>query len=91
MIQLALPLVQRRLESLGLHPKLRPARGGLAGRWITDEGNVILDCFCGAIPDPAKTAAEIRAIVGVAEHGLFLNMATLALVAGENGVEELRP
>ena len=99
-IQLALPLVQRRLEALGLNPKLRPARpgqGDLVGSvapikpWITDEGNVILDCFCGAIPDPAKTAAEIRAIVGVVEHGLFLNMATLALVAGENGVEELHP
>ncbi len=93
-IQLALPLVQRRLEALGLHPKLRSFREGhgqLGGPWITDEGNVILDCFCGAIPDPAKTAAEIRAIVGVVEHGLFLNMATLALVAGEDGVEELRP
>ncbi len=90
-IQLALPLVERRLTALGLHPKLRPARGAAPGPWITDEGNVILDCHCGAIPDPVRTAAEIRAIVGVVEHGLFLNMATLALVAGEHGVEELRP
>ncbi len=89
-IQLALPLVQRKLEALGLHPSLRPARNG-TGPWITDEGNVILDCHCGAIPDPEKTAAEIRAIVGVVEHGLFLKMATLALVAGEDGVKELRP
>lgn len=86
----ALPLVQRKLEALGLNPKLRPARNG-KGPWITDEGNLILDCYCGAIPDPAKTAAEVRAIIGVVEHGLFLNMATLALVAGESGVEELRP
>ena len=89
-IQLALPLVQRRLQALGLKPTLRPARQG-EGPWITDEGNVILDCHCGAIPDPETTAAQIREIVGVVEHGLFLNMATLALVAGENGVEELRP
>jgi Flp pilus assembly pilin Flp len=27
----------------------------------------------------------------VVEHGLFLGMATLALVAGENGVSEVRP
>ena len=86
----ALPLVQRKLESLGLNPKLRPARNA-EGPWITDEGNLILDCFCGAIPDPAKTAAEVRSIVGVVEHGLFLNMATLALIAGEEGVRELRP
>ena len=92
-IQLALPLVERRLQALGLNPTLRPARNaaGPEKPWITDEGNLILDCHCGAIPDPEKTAAEIRAIVGVVEHGLFLNMATLALVAGEGGVEELRP
>lgn len=89
-IQLALPLVTRRLEELGLKPTLRPARNG-AGPWITDEGNVILDCHCGVIEDPEVTAAEIRSIVGVVEHGLFLGMATLALVAGEGGVRELRP
>ncbi len=89
-IQLALPLVQRRLEGMGLNPKLRPARNS-SGPWITDEGNLILDCHCGAIPDPEALAAELDGMVGVVEHGLFLNMATLALVAGENGVDELRP
>jgi ribose 5-phosphate isomerase A len=57
----------------------------------TDEGNYILDCACGRIEDPEVLAAEIRSIVGVVEHGLFLGMATLALVAGDNGVTELRP
>ncbi|MGI4829670.1 MAG: ribose-5-phosphate isomerase RpiA [Janthinobacterium lividum] len=89
-IPLALPLVERRLNELGLNPKLRPARN-IAGPWITDEGNLILDCFCGVIADPARIATEIRSIVGVVEHGLFLNMATLALVAGEDGVQELHP
>lgn len=89
-IQLALPLVERRLHDLGLNPTLRPARNA-AGPWITDEGNLILDCHCGTIADPERTAAQIRAIIGVVEHGLFLNMATLALVAGEAGVQELRP
>jgi ribose 5-phosphate isomerase A len=88
-IQLALPLVQRRLDALGLHPKKRTHQDG--SDYITDEGNFILDCACGAIPDPAKTAAEIRAIVGVVEHGLFLHMATLALIAGDDGVSEHRP
>lgn len=89
-IQLALPLVTLRLKELGLNPVLRPARQG-TGPWITDEGNVLLDCHCGAIERPEETAAEIRNIVGVVEHGLFLGMATLALVAGENGVRELHP
>ena len=89
-IQLALPLVTRRLKDLGLNPVLRPARKGM-GPWITDEGNVILDCHCGVIDEPDELAAEIRNIVGVVEHGLFLGMATMALVAGEEGVRELRP
>ena len=89
-VKMALPVVQPKLSSLGLDPKLRPAKSG-GGPYLTDEGNYILDCACGRIDDPQKTAAAIRAIVGVVEHGLFLGMATLALVAGENGVTEVRP
>jgi ribose 5-phosphate isomerase A len=87
-IQLALPLVERKLTALGLNPNKRTHKDG--SDYITDEGNFILDCACGAIPDPEKTAAQIRSIVGVVEHGLFLNMATLALIAGEDGVTEHR-
>ena len=86
-IQMALPIVQHKLEALGIKPHLRPARQG-EGPWITDENNFILDCDCGKIEDPAALAASIRGIVGVVEHGLFLNMATVALIAGENSVEE---
>ncbi|MGD0797885.1 MAG: ribose-5-phosphate isomerase RpiA [Acidobacteriaceae bacterium] len=88
-IKMALPVVQPRLEALGLHPKLRPAKTG-SGPYLTDEGNYILDCACGRIEDPEAVAAEIRAIIGVVEHGLFLGMATLALVAGDDGVTEHR-
>jgi ribose 5-phosphate isomerase A len=89
-IKMALPVVQPRLDALGLHPKLRPAKNG-SGPYLTDEDNYILDCACGRIDDPVAIAAEIRAIVGVVEHGLFLGMASLALVAGDNGVTEHRP
>lgn len=89
-IKMALPLVQPKLAALGLNPALRPARNG-NGPYLTDEGNFILDCACGQIPDPAATAAEIRSIVGVVEHGLFLHMASLALIAGDDGVTELQP
>ena len=86
-IKMALPLVRPRLDELGLHPKQRRARDG-SGAYLTDEGNYILDCACGVIEDPEETAAEIRNIVGVVEHGLFLGMATTTLIAGESGVVE---
>jgi ribose 5-phosphate isomerase A len=88
-IQMALPLVSHKLDALGLNPKLRHHPDGSV--YITDEGNYILDCACGSIPDPAKTAAELRSIVGIVEHGLFVNMASLALIAGDDGIREVHP
>ena len=89
-IQLAKPLVYRKLLDLGLNPMLRLVANG-AVPWQTDEGNFILDCHCGSIQDPEKTAAEIRGIIGVVEHGLFLRMASMALIAGQDGVREVHP
>jgi ribose 5-phosphate isomerase A len=86
-IQMALPLVTHRLEALGLNPELRHHKDGSV--YLTDENNFILDCASGEIDDPAKTAADIRAIVGVVEHGLFLNMASFALIASDEGVTEV--
>jgi len=88
-IQMALPLVEPRLADLGLNPKLRQKKDG-SGVFVTDEGNYILDCWCGAIPEPESLAAELKSIVGVVEHGLFLGMASMALVADEGGVVEYR-
>jgi ribose 5-phosphate isomerase A len=86
-IKMALPIVTRKLEALGLNPQLRHHPDG--SKFITDEDNYILDCACGEITDPAKTAASIRGIAGVVEHGLFLGMASLALIAGDKGVTEI--
>jgi ribose 5-phosphate isomerase A len=87
-VKMALPLVEKRLTDLNLKPKLRHHPDGTL--YMTDENNYILDCVCERIEDPAATAAEIRAIIGVVEHGLFLKMASLALVAGDNGVTEMK-
>ena len=89
-IQMALPLVQPKLEALGLNPTLRMKKDAAGEPYVTDEGNYILDCACGGIAEPESTAAELKSIVGVVEHWLFLGMATLALVGGEGGVKELR-
>ncbi len=86
-IPFARPLVERALAELGGNPQLRAAKTG--GTYITDEGNWILDCHFGSIAEPHELAAEIRSIVGVVEHGLFLDMATEAVVADATGVSLL--
>jgi len=86
-VKMALPLVEPKLAALGFTPKLRQKKDA-SGTFITDEGNYILDCWSTGIAEPESTAAEIRSIIGVVEHGLFLGMATLALVAGDDGVAE---
>ncbi len=93
-IRMALPLVEPKLNALGLNPTLRKKKDAAGNPttepFVTDEGNYILDCACGRIEEPEVTAAELKSIIGVVEHGLFLGMATLALVAGEDGVREIR-
>jgi ribose 5-phosphate isomerase A len=86
-IKMASPLVSRKLEELGMRPVMRRRTDGSA--YVTDEGNFILDCECGEIDDPEKVAASIRRIVGVVEHGLFLNMAERAIIADGSEVREL--
>ena len=86
-IPMAAPLVSSKLQALGINPSVRHHSNG--EDYITDEGNLIVDCKCGAIEDPHKLAASIRQIVGVVEHGLFLNMANLALIASNSEVTEL--
>ncbi|HTN97249.1 MAG TPA: ribose-5-phosphate isomerase RpiA, partial [Nordella sp.] len=58
--------------------------------YVTDNGNVILDCALGRIENPEKLAAALSSIPGVVEHGLFIGMASLALIATENGVETIK-
>ena len=55
--------------------------------FITDNGNFILDCRCGEIPDPARTERELKSLAGVVESGLFVGMADSAVLADEESVQ----
>ncbi len=57
--------------------------------FVTDGGHHILDASFGRIPDPEALSTALSAIPGVMEHGLFLNMASVAIVGRENGVDRL--
>jgi ribose 5-phosphate isomerase A len=54
--------------------------------FVTDSGHWILDAALGRIPDPKALAARLAAIPGVVEHGLFIGLAQVAILAGRDGV-----
>jgi len=70
---------------LGLDGPLKLRMTG-AEPFVTDGGHLILDASFGRIPDARALSDVLHAIPGVVEHGLFLGLAGLAVVAGPNGV-----
>lgn len=87
-----LPLLWERtaatISALGLEPTLRPAG---PAPFVSDNGNLILDCQLNGALEPAQLAAALDAIPGVIGHGLFVGIATEAAIAGPDGVRVLRP
>ena len=61
------------------------------GPFMTDGGHLILDASFGRIPDADALAIDLNAIPGVVEHGLFIGIASLAIIAGPAGARILAP
>ncbi len=65
-----------------VRPRMRD--GGLVR---TDSGNLVYDCAFGAINDAKVLAAALSAVPGVVEHGLFVGIATILIIAHPGEVE----
>jgi len=78
----------RRLRAMGADPVQRLAAGGQP--FVTDGGHFILDCRFPSFDSARELQARLDGIVGVVEHGLFLGMATEAIVGGAAGYRILR-
>jgi ribose 5-phosphate isomerase A len=88
-ISFARTVVEKKIVALGGSPKRRTRRDG--SPYVTDNGNEILDCSFGKIEDPAKLARELSNVPGIIEHGLFIGLASVALIGREERTEEIRP
>jgi len=54
---------------------------------VTDNGNYVLDLhFDKALKDPARAAEQLKRTIGVVEHGLFVGMASVVVIAGKDGI-----
>ncbi len=86
-VPFAWEVTARRVERVtGVEPVVR--RAG-AEPYVTDNGNYILDCGCGTIEDPERTERELKLLPGVVECGLFVGMAEVAILAGDDGELEI--
>lgn len=73
--------VSRWIKELGFEVASRGA-----GAYATDNGNVLLDCHMpGGLEDPEAMDAALALIPGIAEHGLFVELATEALLGHPDG------
>lgn len=81
--------IERSAARIGLRGRL-DLRGDASGQpFLTDGGHLIVDASFGRIPDPETLSAELHAIPGVVEHGLFIGLAGRAVIAGPQGTEVL--
>lgn len=74
------------LAKLGCKPELRRSGGEL---YRTDNGNYIADCHFEAIESAPELAASLQRIPGVVEHGLFIGIASLAIIGKKDGSIEI--
>ncbi|MFK4487485.1 ribose-5-phosphate isomerase RpiA [Bradyrhizobium sp. USDA 336] len=67
---------------------LRKAKGGDKDGhvFVTDGGHWIVDAQLGRITDPSGLAKALSAIPGVVEHGLFIGLASSAVLASGGGI-----
>jgi ribose 5-phosphate isomerase A len=56
---------------------------------VTDGGHYILDAHLGAIERPELLAQALNVVPGVVEHGLFIGLASGAILAGADGLKLL--
>ncbi len=63
---------------------LRKGRDGHV--FVTDSGHWIVDAHLGRIADAPRLAQSLASIPGVVEHGLFIGLASMAMLAGPQGI-----
>lgn len=79
--------VFNQLEKKGYKPTFRKNEKNTL--YLTDEDNYIIDLHLDTIENPMVLEEELNQMVGVVEHGLFLNMVTRVLVGKPDGVQDI--
>lgn len=76
----------RKFDAAGMKPAFR--KRGKDSIFVTDSGNYIIDLHLERIEQPQQVAFELKHMVGVVDHGLFINYPSVILVGKNDGTVE---
>jgi ribose 5-phosphate isomerase A len=79
--------IERAIAAIQGPGRLSLRRGRDGHAFVTDGGHWIIDAALDRIDDPLAMAHALSGIPGVMEHGLFIGLAQMAIVAGPDGVK----
>jgi len=79
--------VERRLQKLGAETEIRLNADG--ERFVTDGGNLIVDCRFPGLDDPEALDARLQSVVGVFETGLFLGLCDVLIIGAPDGARRI--
>lgn len=82
--------VERAFKILKLDAAINVRRTKDGELFLTENGNFILDCSIGAIPEPERLETLLNSIPGVIETGLFIGICGIVLMGTPKGVTEFK-
>jgi ribose 5-phosphate isomerase A len=78
--------IGKTLADCGVSGPMAVRKGKDGHFFVTDSGHWIVDAHLGPIPDAPLLAGSLASIPGVVEHGLFIGLASTAILAGTQGI-----
>src|SRR5271156_168494 len=78
--------IEKAFADCGVSGQLVVRNGRDGHVFVTDSGHWIVDAHLRRTPDPPRLAQSLGSIPGVVEHGLFIGLASIAMLAGSQGI-----
>jgi ribose 5-phosphate isomerase A len=78
--------IEKAFAGCGVSGQIVVRKGKDGHVFVTDGGHWIVDAHLGRIPDAPLLAQSLASIPGVVEHGLFIGLASVAMLAGSQGI-----
>jgi ribose 5-phosphate isomerase A len=78
--------MERAFAESGVSGQMVVRKGGDGHAFVTDGGHWIVDAHLGRIEDAPRLADLLSSIPGVVEHGLFIGLASMVVLAGSQGI-----